>query len=168
MPPRAATTVGMAVATTVDSMAARKIEQHDARGKTRRWDSRSIVQCPPVQPAHLQRARSSAYGYRLCVGICPDHAQPLRQSSMSWGHRLGARERLELRAGAARASAAQAIEGIDAAVIVGPGHPDRVAAHQMDVLGTLGSGWPRSGRSTFRFMRPPAARGRASRMPASR
>ena len=66
MPPRLAMTVGMAVATTVDSIAARKTEAMTPREhQPAPGFPTSGHQCPPVQPAHLQSARSAGNGYTL-------------------------------------------------------------------------------------------------------
>ena len=63
MPPRLAITVGMAVATTVDSMAARKMAaMTPASTSPRRARARGGHQCPPVQPAQRHSARRVAYG----------------------------------------------------------------------------------------------------------
>src|SRR5262247_3074697 len=129
MPPRLAMTVGMAVATTVDSMAARNTEPiTPASTSPRRGSDEARINDRPCSPRT----------YRDCAG---------------WGMDRGSRDRRFLGGGDGRVGRRargiiepQARERVDARVVVGPRHAEGVAAYQVHVLRLVRARLPENGK----------------------
>src|SRR6185503_122839 len=138
-PPRLATTRGIAVETTVDSMAPRKIDSITpitARRRRRSSITRGSVAAGAAGTATGGAQLRVRQGALVRVG--PHDPQGGVELLDLAGPRRRRRCGRHVAAGAARTGRPQVIEGIDRAVTVGPVDAEGVAAHQMDVAGTIG------------------------------
>src|SRR6266849_5634506 len=76
-------------------------------------------------------------GIEALVRVGPGHSQSLGLLLDVARPAHGGREPLHLRARAAGTRAPEPVEGIDAAVTVGPGDTDGIASYQVDVAGNV-------------------------------
>src|SRR2546425_2004240 len=169
MPPRCVTTVGIAVATTVDSIAARKMDSMIPK-KTHRFRVSSFIPPSVAAGATGAAAQRAQVGIRVeaRVPVEPRHAEPLVRPLDLFGPRHLGCERLECAAPAARAVVPEAIERVDGPVAVGPVHPERVAADEVHVLRDARIGLAEDLQTDRLLHVPPPTLVRSRRIPARR
>ena len=135
-PPRLAITVGIAVATAVDSIAPRKRPSITPKMTSPRRGGALGHGALPRGAGGALGARASAGAARVrehgLVPVLPLTRRPPASRRISVGQASGGR-----RAGAARAGRAQEGEGVDAPVPVLPRHAERVASDEGHGLGPV-------------------------------
>src|SRR6266508_1774867 len=187
MPPRLATTVGIAVATTVDSIAARKMDSmiptrtHRFRpssfmGPPRAWGPSPRPALRLARPSSVAAGATGAaaqraqvrIGVEARVPVDPGHAQPfVRSLDLFRPHHLG-RERLERATPSAHAVAPEPVERIDGPMAVGPVHTERVSADEVHVFRNTRVGLAENLETEAFLHVPPPIAGCFKRIPARR